>query len=285
MRKVNSVKVALLLMTISMLLSSCTTTLITYAAENIKGNAVMDEANMLADYGKFAIQYTTKGDVTIINKTDSMMYIDMAESYYVLDGTAQQLYTNSVTTNFSSGSRGASVNLGSVTNALGVGGVVGTLAQGVNVGRSNTNGSSTQVFEERYISIPPMSRKAMKSENFWLGEKTAFTKELWERSSSGIYPGSVRKKGTFSSFEKGESPMHEYIFAYTFDSNASKFQSTRDLFYVSSIEGDDSLKDVNTNNNQYKCTQGITVKGLSGLLGGMVGVPLLLVGLIFLVSN
>lgn len=271
----------LLLMFVPMLLSSCmTTTLITYAAENVKGNAVMDEANMLADYGKFAIQYTTKGDATIINKSDSMLYIDMAESYYVLNGTAQQLYTNSVTTNFASGSRGVTVNLGSVTNALGVGGVVGTLAQGVNVGGSNTSGSSTQVFEERYISIPPLSQKAVKSGNFYLGERTAFTEELYMFSPSGSRPGIVRKRGISSNFEKGESPMHEYIFAYTFDPNASKFHSTRDMFYVKSIKGDDSLKDVNAQKNQFKWRD-MTIGDCWSLVGGVVGGIALEIILIF----
>ena len=265
-------------MILPMLLSSCTTTLITYVAENIKGNAVMDEADMLADYGKFAIQYTTKGDVTIINKTDSMMYIDMAESYYILNGTAKQLYTNSVTTNFSSGSRGTSVNLGSVTNALGVGGVVGTLARGVNVGGSNTSGSSTQVFEERYISIPPMTRKSVKSENFWLEEQPTFDKVLW-LGSLGRY---VRRKGTSYNFEKGSSPIHEYMFAYTFDPNASKFQSTRDLFYVKSIEGDDSLENVVANKNKEKVS-GVTDVGKTGLTS-MLLVSLVLLGASLLVA-
>ncbi len=223
-----------MLLAVPMLMVSCyTPTRFTYAGENIKGNAVMDEEKMLADYGKFAIQYTSEGGVTIINKSDSMMYIDMAESYYVNNGAAQQLYTNSVTTNFSSGSQGATVNLGSVTNALGVGGVVGTLAQGVNVGGSNTNGSSTQVFEERYISIPPLSRKSVKSVLFepvnsghWGWGK----EHPWRETHTGTYA----KEGTYN-YDKYSSPAQEYIFSYTFNPNG-KFQSTRDLFYVKTIE-------------------------------------------------
>lgn len=201
--------------------TSCTSVYrATYTTENIKGNAVVDEKNMFVDYGKFEVQYTTKGDVTIINKTDSTMYIDMAESYYVGNGDAQRLYTNSVTTNFSSGSKGATVNLGSVTNALGVGGVVGTLAQGVNVGGSNVNGSSTQVFEERYISIPPLSRKAVKSVSF-----PNLVSSVTKLKESGVYR-----------YEKNNSFNNEYIFAYTFDANAGTFLSTRDLIRVGKIE-------------------------------------------------
>lgn len=200
--------------------TSCTSVYrATYMTENIKGNAVVDEKNMFVDYGKFEVQYTTKGDVMIINKTDSTMYIDMAESYYIGNGEAQRLYTNSVTTNFSSGSKGATVNLGSVTNALGVGGVVGTLAQGVNVGGSNVSGLSTQVFEERYISIPPLSRKAVKSVSF--PSVVSSVKEL----KSGVYR-----------YERNNSFNNEYIFAYTFDATAGTFLSTRDLIHVGKIE-------------------------------------------------
>lgn len=235
---------------VPILMASCfTPTRFTYAGENIKGNAVMDEEKMLADYGKFAIQYTSEGGVTIINKSDSMMYIDMAESYYVNNGTAKQLYTNSVTTNFSSGSQGATVNLGSVTNALGVGGVVGTLAQGVNVGGSNTSGSSTQVFEERYISIPPLSRKSVKSvpfEPIYSGNWGIGSSELGINSSKDSpwqetqTKGGYTKKGTYN-YDKYSSPAQEYLFAYTFNPN-EKFQSTRDLFYVKTIEINKALR-------------------------------------------
>lgn len=201
--------------------TSCTSVYrATYMTENIKGNAVVDEKNMFVDYGKFEVQYTTKGDVMIINKTDSTMYIDMAESYYIGNGDAQRLYTNSVTTNFSSGSKGATVNLGSITNALGVGGVVGTLAQGVNVGGSNVSGLSTQVFEERYISIPPLSRKAVKSVSF-----PSVVSSVTELKESGVYR-----------YERNNSFNNEYIFAYTFDATAGTFLSTRDLIHVGKIE-------------------------------------------------
>lgn len=241
MKRTNLIKLAMSFAVIPILMTSCLTpTRFTYASENIKGNAVMDEEKMLADYGEFAIQYTSEGGVSIINKSDSMMYIDMAESYYVNNGTAQQLYTNSVTTNYSSGSQGATVNLGSVANALGVGGVVGTLAQGVNVGGSNTSGSSTQVFEERYISIPPLSRKSVKSVLFepvnsgnWREEK----EHPWQDTQT---KGGYVKKGTYN-YDKYSSPTQEYIFAYTFNPN-EKFQSTRDLFYVRTIEINKSLR-------------------------------------------
>ena len=261
-----SIKSVILLMFIPIFMGACTPVRYTYATENLKGNAIVDKENMVVDYGKFAIQYSCEGGVIIINKSDSMMYIDMAESYHVLNGTAQQLYTNSVTTDFSSGSRGATVNLGSITNALGVGGVVGTLAHGVNVGGSNTSGSSTQIFEERYISIPPMSRRPVKSAIFEQ-ESREIGNERWRiwKDTQGIF---FDKKGNYN-YTSSSSPAHEYIFSYTFNLN-SKFQSTRDLLYVSNVEIDKSLKRKAEQGNQVTQKTGATTAGdFWMLLGGI----------------
>lgn len=252
MRTMSLLRKLLLWAVVSMLFSSCTTTLITYGAENLKGNGVMDEANMLVDYGKFAVQYSPEGDATILNKSDSTLFIDMGASYYLLNGEAQLLFNNSVTTNFSSGTQGATVNMGSVASAMGVGGALGTLAKGVNVGASSTSGSSTQVFEQRYISIPPMSRKAMKSADF-----TSVDKEYFK---DVLYPGQWISAGKLVSinnvtehyYDRYSVPNHEYAYAYTFDPNLANFQSTRDLFYIKSIVADESLKDVKVNKNQSK---------------------------------
>ena len=213
---------------------------------------------MLADYGKFAIQYTSEGGVTIINNTDSIMYIDMAKSYYMSNGVARQLYSNSVTTNFSSGTQGATVNMGSVASAMGVGGALGTLARGVNVGASSTSGTSTQVFEEQYITIPPLSRKQVKSflfEPVDKVEKVGHSREdlLFDADHPWPWPeirhkNGYIKEGTYE-FDKDMSPMQEYIFAYSFNPN-EKFQSTRDMFYVTKIEMDKNLRDTREGKNQ-----------------------------------
>lgn len=71
MKKLNLIKIGLFLIILPILMTSCRTPMrFTYTAQNLKGNAVMDEENMLADYGKFSILYTAFGGVTIINKSD-----------------------------------------------------------------------------------------------------------------------------------------------------------------------------------------------------------------------
>lgn len=62
---------------------------------------------------------------------------------------------------------GANVNLGSVANALGIGGVVGTLAGGVNVGGNNEKFSTvTRTYKnERVLKIPPKSSLALSEDS------------------------------------------------------------------------------------------------------------------------
>lgn len=119
-----------------------------------------------------AYHLSRKGELTAIvnNRTSEIMIIDQTLSFFVnSDGTSTSYYDPTVrstsTTNHSSKSKGVSVNLGSVANAFGVGGIVGDLANGINVGGSGTKGKS--VTEETYIadlpqvSVAPNSNTAM----------------------------------------------------------------------------------------------------------------------------
>lgn len=274
MKKTNYAIVKALTMLVLLFTASCSTPVrFTYTAENVKGNAEMNKERMLADYGKFAIQYTSEGGVDIINKSDSTMYIDMGESYYINNGIAQQLFDNSVTTNFSSGTQGATVNMGSVASAMGVGGALGTLARGVNVGGSTTSGSSTQVFEERYISIPPMSRKQMKSFLFEPVNSMNWGKtknQPWREARDG----NRIVEGTYH-YDRYSSPAQEYVFAYSFNPN-EKFKSTRDLFYVTDIEINKSLKKIPEGMNQTT-KKGSTTKDVIGNVFAGIGLFAVLV--------
>lgn len=101
---------------------------------------------------KIIPQYKT----IIKNKTDKPIYIDLANSFkYYPNGIAKPYFTNSVYSEGSSSSKGMSVNLGAVAGALGIGGTIGTLANGVGIGVGNTTSSSVTTMEERFITIPP----------------------------------------------------------------------------------------------------------------------------------
>ncbi len=99
--------------------------------------------------------------ITIKNKTDKVIYIDLANSFFIRGSLAEPYYIPTATSSTNGGSTGASVNLGGITNALGVGGAVGALANAVTVGGSKSSATTNVTYSQRIISIPPMSSKKL----------------------------------------------------------------------------------------------------------------------------
>lgn len=95
--------------------------------------------------------------LSIRNRTNKTIFVDLANTFFMRGANAVAYYVPTATTSSSSSSTGASVNMGAVAGALGVGGTVGKLANGVNVGGGTTKGQSTTVFSQRYVSVAPMS--------------------------------------------------------------------------------------------------------------------------------
>ena len=130
--------------------------------------------NPIPKEAEIAVAYTIskEGGLTAIvyNRTSEIMTIDQTKSFFVnSDGRSTSYYDPTVrttsTTDMSSSTKGASVNLGSIAGALGIGGVVGQIANGVNVGGSGTNGTATTnatyVADLPQVSIAPYGNGAM----------------------------------------------------------------------------------------------------------------------------
>lgn len=136
-------------------------------AQPDKEHPIPEEAEIVLMY-----DISDKGDVNVVvyNKTDEIMTIDQTKSFFVSSSGKSQSYFDPTIrtisqTNSSSTSRGTSVNLGAVANLLGVGGTVGSLLYGVNVGGGNTQGTSvtevTQMADQPTVSLAPRSYAAM----------------------------------------------------------------------------------------------------------------------------
>lgn len=94
---------------------------------------------------------------SVKNKTNRTLYLDLGNTFYISMGQSCCFYVPSSTTTSASSSSGGSLNLGAVAGALGVGGVAGTLANGVNVGGSSTNGTSSTTYAQRIVAIAPLA--------------------------------------------------------------------------------------------------------------------------------
>lgn len=109
-------------------------------------------------------------DVTIENNTDEIMTIDRTKSFFIgRDGNSIVYYDPTINVLAQSTTMGhttgASVNLGSVAKAVGVGGVAGTLLSGVTVGSANENATTTTnttyIVDQPKLSIAPHGRASM----------------------------------------------------------------------------------------------------------------------------
>lgn len=118
-----------------------------------------------------AYKITASGNliVGIQNNTDEIMTIDQTMSFFINNGNSVSYYDPTIktqtVTELESSTKGASVNLGAIGNALGVGGIIGTALQGVNVGGSGTVGTSTQnttiIADQPRVSIGPRGNGAL----------------------------------------------------------------------------------------------------------------------------
>lgn len=135
--------------------------------------------------------------VTLQNKSDKTIYVDLGTSYFILGGEAVPYYIPQATSTTKGHGTGASVNLGAIAGAAGIGGAVGTLASGINVGGGQSSSTSTTTYSQRIISIPPMSSKSLEvksieedyageNKNYGGTKKTAILKQ---------YTGYLKEQG------------------------------------------------------------------------------------------
>lgn len=91
----------------------------------------------------------------VANKSDRTLYIDKGNSFSYKNNEPTCLFTNASYTSGKEKNTGLGINLGSVANAAGIGGIAGTLMGGMNVGGGRTTQNSTTVHEQRVLTLAP----------------------------------------------------------------------------------------------------------------------------------
>lgn len=196
-------------------------------------------------YDNYTLTYNRlKYAIIIKNKTSRVIYIDKAACLGTYSTGETKKYYNheeyTVTEGADSGS-GASVNLGSVANALGVGGVVGTLAGGVNVGGNKGKFSSvTKTYkDDRLITIPPHASVALSEDD---------VKEHPTKKNVRIVVGSYEyfsipkmsslKIDEIRAFTEENTPKSiNYMITYSFDKELSKCLMVNFGVYLKDVFG------------------------------------------------
>ena len=179
--------------------------------------------------------------INLKNKTSQIIYVDLGNSFFIRGDEASPLYTPSSTSVTDGASGGVGVNVGSMTNALGVGGVVGTLAQGITVGGGKSQSSTTVTYSQRYISVPPMSSVTLESQLMFLpGKEYGGNIRCEERKSFAcvFMKEFGLKRGETINWDENSTPIKikSYI-NYSLDSGFSNTGHINTSLYVKKMIG------------------------------------------------
>ena len=152
---------------------ACTSCTVKYG---IKSSSIMSNEDIEMEFvRKIATGYDYDDElcyfINIRNKTERVLYIDKGNCFKVYnDGYSFCYFDASMQTTVNNGGgSGGSVNIGSLAGALGIGGTIGQIASGVNVGGGTSSSVSTTYASQRFIAIPPHGNKYL-TEYIWVGE-------------------------------------------------------------------------------------------------------------------
>lgn len=117
-----------------------------------------DEIEVSILLNKKGSWYNAPYVISLKNKTNDFLYIDLARCFKIYPDGNSECYYNTKQTTISSGKGvGTSVVLGAVANTVGIGGVVGSIANGISVGGNNMSSASATYSMQRFLLIPPNS--------------------------------------------------------------------------------------------------------------------------------
>ena len=181
--------------------------------------------------------------VSLKNKTSKTIYVDLGTSYFIYGEKSIPYFIPTSTTTTTGSTSGGTVNMGSVAGALSVGGTLGTLAGGVNVGGASSSSTSTTTYSQRVISIPPMASVSLAPQSFYHIEMSYFEFFM----EKGMV---TRKKNSdqirFEDLKRGEkinlpqvadiTSLSVHI-SYAFDEMISQPHNMRIDFYLRQVLG------------------------------------------------
>lgn len=189
--------------------------------------------------------------VAVTNKGTRTIYIDLGNSFFTRMGQPQCYYIPSATSVTSTTGTGASVNLGAVTGALGIGGIAGTLANGVNVGSGNSKGATTVTYTQRIITVPPHSTVKLEPQYLFGTENCVVTPGLvyglfrgykYLRTSRFSFPkdapeGPLMNGQHFTYNEETSAVTVSALVAYSFSENGSASRTLSIHLYLKDLVG------------------------------------------------
>lgn len=171
-----------------------------------------------------AMKGETVYNIILKNKTESFLYIDKSNCFIIdKQGMSAALYSPNEISKTTGNNIGGGISLGTISNILGINGIVGTILNGTSVNGGISNYTTVTEKEQQYITIPPKSKlylvKGLKIPLFFCEKKSI-------------------KIGECKTFTYSESPMKwSYIITYSKDKNFRNFSSINIQAYCKYLYG------------------------------------------------
>ena len=126
-------------------------------------------------------------DIVFKNKTSKIIYVDLANCFRTTNlGVSYCYYSSDIVTENKQSTSGGSFNLGGITNAAGIGGVAGSLANATTVGKSNSTSLSKTHINQRILQIPPKGKVCLSKFEYVTEKKaTALSFGIYELINQG----------------------------------------------------------------------------------------------------
>lgn len=206
------------------------------------GDCYISSAKDSPTFKQDGTSYNPCIQVIVGNISTKTVYVDLGNSFFIRNGEATPYYIPSATSTVSGTSGGASVNLGNVANVLGIGGVVGTLASGVNVGGGKSSSSSTVTYAQRVVAIPPKSEIKLEFQRYFLPDSKCwkFRTVYYNKVSQTIRvesPFKINRGEVLTYTEEDKTLSYGVRIAYAFDESCQQTNSLYADMYLKEILG------------------------------------------------
>lgn len=173
--------------------------------------------------------------IYIKNKTDHVLYVDLGNTFRILNSGASRVYFDGSQVTQTKGSgRGSSVNLGAIANGVGVGGTIGAIASGINVGGGSQSSSSQTFGNQRVLPIPPMGKISLPPIYRPTKKDVAEDYDCFQIHLPA--DGYQLKRWHFYDYDEDDSPWtNQFIITYSKDADFSTCSNIKFSFYIGQL--------------------------------------------------
>ena len=222
----------------------------------------------------------------IQNKTNNTLYLDLGNTFYVSMGQSFAYYVPTSTTTTKSSSSGGGINAGAIAGAMGLGGVAGKLAGGINFGGGSTSGTAVTTFSQRVVAIAPGSTYNLDPQYIFCNEtrsispgflcslKGMMATHYCKAVFSDENGGRMLNYDLYSYSEQSSPLQLSFVTSYSKNEDFASSSSLRCGLYLMEMYGEGLFKQlvkesklpvISANDNAAKKTMG----GMFGLLGAV----------------